>query len=347
MRLIREILFPAMNTNTVATEAMADEILCLTRLGPTRALSSRPSLSRRKLLDWQFVALVLCLMTVAQARAATVLGSWVPLFKGIDHAVGTNIPDGGSFPDLMVMNALRVDLSDPSLQFYTSPRYADYSVDNYEAAGYTATNFLVNNDLQVVINANYFHDPGTDDTESPDYTEPEGTPFDLIGLEISRGQVVSPQDSSDYTSTFMFATNNQVTFIPTNWPAQPTTGAYTAVTGLYPILLSNINVGSNYINDPDLVHQVNPRTAFGLSQDRRYLYMIVIDGRQAGYSDGALDWETAAWLQLLGASDGANMDGGGSSCMAMQDSTGAAIPLNLDSASAADGSERPVKGSTM
>src|SRR5208337_4096391 len=151
-------------------------------------------------------ALAVFLIMVAQAQAGTVLGPWTPLFKGIDHAVGTNTPTGSGFPDLMVMNALRIDLSDPNIQLYASPRCANYSVDNNEAAGYTATNFLKNNRLQVVINANYFHDPGTGDTESPSYTEPEGTPFDLIGLEICKGQVVSPQDSGDYTATFMFTT---------------------------------------------------------------------------------------------------------------------------------------------
>ena len=79
---------------------------------------------------------------------------------------------------------------------------------------------------------------------------------------------------------------------------------------------------------------VNPRTAFGLSQDRHYMYLMVIDGRQSGYSDGALDWETAKWLQLLGAADGADMDGGGSSCMVIQSSTGAPVELNRDSAAA-------------
>ncbi len=285
---------------------------------------------------------ILCLMIAGAAQAATVLGPWVPIFKGIDHAVGTNTPAGGGFPDLMVMNALRVDLTDSNIQLYASPRCPNYLVDTYEAAGYTTSNFLTMHGLQVAINANYFHDPGTGDTESPSYTEPEGTPFDLIGLEISRGRIVSPQDSSDYTASFMFTSNNQVTFVPTNWPAHSSAGISTAVTGLYAILANRVNVGSNYIGNSDFAHLVNPRTAFGLSQDRRYLYLMVIDGRQSGYSDGALDWETAAWLLLLGASDGANMDGGGSSCLVMRDSTGVPVELNHDSASAADGVERTV-----
>jgi hypothetical protein len=55
-----------------------------------------------------------------------------------------------------------------------------------------------------------------------------------------------------------------------------------------------------------------------------------------------VDWETAAWLLRAGAWDGANMDGGGSTCMAIQDSTGQPIELNRDNASAQNGVERTV-----
>jgi hypothetical protein len=298
--------------------------------------------SARGLRGWELLAAAILFLIVADAPAGTVLGPWVPLFKGIDHATGTNTP-GGALPDLMVINAMRVDLTDPDIQFYASPRIAsDYVVDARETAGYTTSNFLTMHGLQVAINANYFHDAGTSDTESPSYTDPPGTPFDVIGVEISQGQVVSPQDSGDYTASFMFTTNNQVTFFPTNWPANPTDGIYTAVTGPYAILVNQVNVGSNYIGNDAAIHEINPRTAYGLSQDRHYLYLLVIDGRQAGYSNGALDWETAAWLQLLGASDGANMDGGGSSCMVIQGTTGQPIELNHDNASAAYGIERTV-----
>jgi hypothetical protein len=68
--------------------------------------------------------------------------------------------------------------------------------------------------------------------------------------------------------------------------------------------------------------------------------MMAIDGRQAGYSDGAMDWETAAWLLRLGAWDGVNMDGGGSTCLVMADSTGQPVSLNHDSASADPGTGR-------
>ena len=96
-------------------------------------------------------------------------------------------------------------------------------------------------------------------------------------------------------------------------------GAYTGVSGLYTILANGVNVGHGYINDQGTFpHGVNPRTVFGLSQDRHYLYLMAINSRQAGYSDGDLDWEAAAWLLLAGAWDGANMDGGGSTCLVME-----------------------------
>ena len=60
---------------------------------------------------------------------------------------------------------------------------------------------------------------------------------------------------------------------------------------------------------------LHPRTAYGLSADRRYLYLIAIDGRQPKWSLGAKGSETGQFLLEAGASDVINMDGGGSTTM--------------------------------
>src|SRR5256885_1918775 len=57
--------------------------------------------------------------------------------------------------------------------------------------------------------------------------------------------------------------------------------------------------------------------------------MMVIDGRQPGWSDGAVDSETADWLIRFGSFNGVNLDGGGSTTMVKADDCeGSAIQLN-------------------
>jgi hypothetical protein len=282
----------------------------------------------------RLIALGLLLTVAAAAPAQTVLQPWVPIFKGIDYAAGTNTPGGGSFPNLQVVYFLRVDLTDPDIRLFASPRNPTNYTSNYiETAGYTATNFLKKHNLQAVINANSFFLPGS--LSSAPYFRPEGSAFHVTGLLISEGELVSQQEGPEDAATLKFTSNNVATFVSTNWPASSTNAIYTAVTGLYSILVNGVNIGSNYIGNSATAHRVQPRTLFGLSQDRRYLYLLAIDGRQeaSDYSIGAYDWEAAEWLRLAGASDAVNMDGGGSTCMVVMDSTGQAVPLNHDSAS--------------
>jgi exopolysaccharide biosynthesis protein len=48
------------------------------------------------------------------------------------------------------------------------------------------------------------------------------------------------------------------------------------------------------------------------------LYFLIIDGRQKGYSEGATTGELGLWLKALGAWDGINLDGGGTSTLVIQ-----------------------------
>ena len=58
-----------------------------------------------------------------------------------------------------------------------------------------------------------------------------------------------------------------------------------------------------------------PRTVYGLSADRRYMYVLAVDGRQPGWSMGVNNQESAGIIIAAGASDALNMDGGGSTTM--------------------------------
>ena len=266
------------------------------------------------------------------ARASTVLGPWIPIFKGIDHAVGTNTPGNGGFSQLQVVHVMRVDLSDPDVQLFTTPRIADYQAGSRETVVHTVSQFLTEYGVQVAINANEFN--------PQEYYLPAGTAMDITGLAISQGEVVSPQSSSTDCASLIFTSNNVPRFVFTNWPPVSTEGIFTAVSGIYPVLVNKVNVGARYAHSG--IHDLQPRTAFGLSQDRRYLFLLTIDGRQPGYSNGAYDSETAGWLLLAGAADGINMDGGGSTTLVIEDAAGNPDRLNHPSAVADSGKERTI-----
>lgn len=85
---------------------------------------------------------------------------------------------------------------------------------------------------------------------------------------------------------------------------------------------------------------VNPRTAAGFAANGRRLLLVVIDGRQAGFSAGTTIRETAALLRDLGAREAVNLDGGGSTAMVVRDATtGQTRVVNKPSDAAG---ERPV-----
>ena len=71
-----------------------------------------------------------------------------------------------------------------------------------------------------------------------------------------------------------------------------------------------------------------PRTAFGISADGRYLYALIVDGRQKGYSHGADMLDLALLLKAAGASDAINMDGGGSSTLVRCDQAGGGVVID-------------------
>ena len=67
----------------------------------------------------------------------------------------------------------------------------------------------------------------------------------------------------------------------------------------------------------DVRSGAGPRTAFGVDAQGRYI-LLIADGRQKFYSTGLTLHELAATMQQLGAVDALNLDGGGSTAMAVK-----------------------------
>jgi len=68
--------------------------------------------------------------------------------------------------------------------------------------------------------------------------------------------------------------------------------------------------------DPSIIGQTHPRTAVGTSKDGRRLLLVTVDGRQA-LSKGVALTDLALILKRYGAWDAINLDGGGSTAMAV------------------------------
>ncbi len=70
---------------------------------------------------------------------------------------------------------------------------------------------------------------------------------------------------------------------------------------------------------PDLDdEELDPRTAIGINRNGRYLYLVVVDGRQPFYSEGATFAELAELLLNQGAYMAMSLDGGGSSTLVVE-----------------------------
>ena len=86
----------------------------------------------------------------------------------------------------------------------------------------------------------------------------------------------------------------------------------------------------------------DPRTAVGFNKNGRWLYLVVVDGRQPFYSAGATFDELADILIAHGAHFGMSLDGGGSSTMVIEDENGEPLILNSPIDQYVPGRERPV-----
>lgn len=255
--------------------------------------------------------LVLCYVVTANISfAAITIAPWEKLNPGIYHTTGQA---DAYEPRLQKVNALRIDLENPEISFFTTPSNGSASL---ETTSQTTGNFLQQYGLEVAVNANYFSPCCSSTVENKD----------LDGLAISDFHIVSyngVNGSIKGTAVMLISADNVVNFL--NYAQVGNlNGIKNAVAG-GPKLLSNgtIVVAPNDDNQP--------RTAAGTSADGKYLYFITIDGRQSGYSGGATYYETAQWLQRFGASNGINFDGGGSTAMVKAGTNNTAVVLNRPS----------------
>jgi hypothetical protein len=244
----------------------------------------------------------------------------------------------------MEFYALRVDLASPKLRIVTAGGGIAASGGNTNggnaignADGYGNANgnadavsvkvsaFVRGNNLLAGINALPF-DP---------VSSREGESRANLGVVISDGVMISPPYSS--FDALVFYKDGGAAIVSQS-AISSAKNIHNAVGGFRRILEANEPVSR--VLDLKTRH---PRSAAGISADGRFLYLLVIDGRRPG-SIGATEAETALVLRALGASEGLNLDGGGSSALALRYPNGNVRVVNTPVHDGIPGRERAVAG---
>ncbi len=221
-----------------------------------------------------------------------------PLAPGINRAHVQS-----ETPRRLNINCVRVDTATKGISFYTTPRAKKWTSDKEETIRQTTRDFVraaheARRNMVAAINADAF---------SP-WPAPwdQATPTNLRGLAISKGRIVSQPSG---TPSLLVRNDGRLEMTITDGNTD-VHGVLVAVSGFGYCIENGVPVASD-----DVKH---PRTGYGLSEDRRFLFLMTIDGRRHA-SLGCTIAEAGEWLRHFGAYTGINMDGGGSTTLVRWD----------------------------
>ena len=230
-------------------------------------------------------------------------------------------------PHPLIAHVIIIDTKISGISFLVTP---PDSKSNMPLNARTTSQFLKEFGVQIAINGDGFTPWWS---RSPaDYYPHVGDPVAPLGLTASKGTIYSegiPNDIGIEPTLFM-SRRNALSF-----NRRPDI-VFQAISG------DRMLIEQGQVVDGLDNTKLNPRTAIGINKNGRYLILMVVDGRQPFYSDGA----TFAKLAQLMISQGANMamslDGGGSSTMVIEGKDGEPVLLNSPIDNYIPMRERPV-----
>lgn len=181
--------------------------------------------------------------------------------------------------------------------------------------------------FDLVVNGDFFDARGIKDAEGTNATYRAEIWGSVNGPAVTDGKVWST--TTNPWPCLVVHKNRQVSF---EQLARPSADAWEVIAGNTMLL----EQGAPVPHKSKLRH---PRTAVGLDAQRTHLILLVVDGRKPNVAVGMSYEELAAELLRLGCQEALNLDGGGSSIMAVRDrAAGDFRILNTPS----DGRERAV-----
>jgi len=209
-------------------------------------------------------------------------------------------------PRLLKIFCLKVNLQDGNLQLISIPGKDPDGEGPAESQLTKPLDLVAKVDAIAAINTNAF--AGIPNDKSLGFGWYEGRPVNIHGMVVSEGRTISPAE--DGRTTFWLSAGNR----PNIGNPGPQDTVMEAIADWFSPLILNDNL------IPDSSDKANhPRTAMGFDDTRRWLLMMVVDGRQPGYSEGISLYELACLFREHGCTWALNLDGGGSSIMLVRE----------------------------
>jgi hypothetical protein len=299
----------------------------LTPLGVVLAIAARALWRRAATWRRRWLGRALAGLLVALALPALALGGyglWVryrphpaelerTLHPGIVHRRFAR-----SEPRPLVVNVATVSLDAPGLSLVPTP-----AAPRGCLPARTTSAFLREQRVQLAVNAQFFY--ACTGSSELDALEP-GQPLRPVGVYAVAGEVVVEEPWLG--NALYVGEDGAVSF-------EPPPRIHHAISGRHRL----VQAGRATEADDGVLA---PRVALGLDVDRRRLLIVLVDGRQRGWSEGVTLPELSALLVELGAHDAIELDGGGSATLVTEGEDGRPVALNSPIHERIPGRERPV-----
>jgi hypothetical protein len=237
-----------------------------------------------------------------------------------------------SDPRPVMVHKVSIDLTVSGIRAFVTPGVISEPPNRLETTARTVTEFVDEFDIQLGINANFFH-PFREETPW-DFYPHLGDPVNSSGQAASNGKTFSPPEEG--WSVICFLPQNRVEMNERGFcPAE----TEQAVAG------NDLLIKQGQPLPPPAYEAIKdkpyPRTVIAIDKTGKKLWLVLIDGKQFQYSEGLTLVETSDYLAELGAETALNLDGGGSVTLAVQTPIGAKV-LNAPIQTRVPMRERPV-----
>ena len=219
---------------------------------------------------------ILSLLLLLVAALAT--AEWTPVADGVDYQRITR--------DTIDVHVARVDIRSAALRLRAT---------GVEERGLTVSEFAKRNEALIAINGDYFDEKQW----------PLGKSAGACGL-WGKGAVL--QRNQGLVGFGRGRAEIQANTQKIRWWMRG------AVSG-WPMLVNECKPVEKLPGSDHFTRAPHPRTAVGLSADRKTMYLVVADGRREGVPGMTLPELATFMAGELGACSAMNLDGGGSSAM--------------------------------